>query len=512
MAKQQPKKLLERAGKAFADRDANRNLYDDCYELYSPYRNTLTKQGKTFNKPTRQYDSTGQISAAKFVNTIQSEFTPPFMQWSTLKAGPGVPEDKRATLNKALEGITDVFFSYLNSSNFSLASSEMYFEWGLGTGALWLYEGDERHPFNFVSSPISEMGLAEGKHGSVDFRCRKTTVKASLLKEMWPKSKEPTDLDVKRNPDKEVEVTECFYFDYEDLLWRYDVIVGDDCIFYATHTEEICFTPRWLKVPGNPYGIGPFIMALADVKTLNVLKEFLLRSAALDVAGVYTITSDGAINPNTLNIAPNTFIPVERNSGENGPTISRLDTSSNFQLQEYIANALQDQIRKTLLDNRLPAETPQPKTAFEIAQRMREFQTDIGAAIGRRYFEYVQSLWQRGLGILARKGLIELPQGFTVDNFFVQVQVVSPIAQTQQAAEVQKLMESYQMVAMINPQLALTAYKVEEFPAWLTEMTGTPQKLLRSEAESEELRNTVAQMMMQMQMQQQPQQSQQAQL
>lgn len=506
MAKASPKKLLERAAKAFSDRDANRNLFIDCYELYSPYRNTLTVSTPLFNTPTRQYDSTGQISAASFVNTMVREFTPPFTQWSVLKAGPGIPEDKKQALNDQLEKITEVFFAYLNASNFATASAEMYFEWGMGTGSLWFYEGDEVNPFNFVASPISEMGISEGKYGNVDFRCRRYNLKAKLLKEMWPKAElNPTLVD-KSKEEKEVEVTECFYYDYEDLLWRYDVVVEKECIYYDTHAEEICFTPRWMKIPGFSLGVGPFIMALADVKTLNKLKEFLLRSSALDVAGVYTITSDGAMNPNTLNIAPNTFIPVERNAGENGPSISRLDTSANFQLQEYMANGLQDQIRKTLLDNRLPAETPQPKTAFEIAQRMREFQTDIGAAYGRGYFEYIQPLWKRGLNILVKRGLINLPKGFTVDNFFVQVQVVSPIAQTQQAEEVQKFMQSYQMIAMINPQLAATAYKVEDLPKWLTEMTGTPNKLLRSDAEAGQMQQIIAQFVAQQaQAQMQPQ-------
>ncbi len=493
MAKQSPGKLLERTDTSFGERDTNRNLFDDCYELYSPYRNTLSKVGQSFNKPTRQYDSTGQISAASFVNTLQREFTPAFTQWSKLKAGPGISEDKQQALNEQLEKITDIFFSYLNSSNYANAKAESDFELGMGTKALWFYEGDEIHPFNFVSSPISEMGISEGKHGTVDFRARRTNVKGKLLKEMWPKAKIPSNLDITSNPEKMVEVTECFYYDYEDLIWRYDVLVQKECIFYTEHEEEICFTPRWLKIPGNTYGVGPYIMALADVKTLNKLKEFLLRSAALDVAGVYTITSDGAMNPNTLNIAPNTFIPVERNNGENGPSIQRLDTTASFQLQEYICEALQGQIRKTLLDNRLPAETPQPKTAFEIAQRMREFQTDIGSAFGRIYFEEIIPTWKRGLSILVKRGLIDLPKGFTIDNFFIQVQVVSPIAQTQQAEEVQKFMQSYQMIAMINPQLAMTSYKIEALPKWLTEMTGTPSKLLRSEAEAGQMQQMIAQ-------------------
>ena len=289
MAKIEAGKLQERAKKAFSDRDANRNLFDDCYELYSPYRNTLSKEGQTFNKPTRQYDSTGQISAASFVNTMQREFTPPFTIWSLLKAGPGIPEEKRPEYNKAFEKITETFFAYLNASNFAAESASMYWELGMGTGCLWFHEGDEENPFNFVAAPISQIGIATGKNSTVDFRCRQSKVKNGLLLKMWPNAKLPNSADVKNNPDKEQDVLECFYYDYEELIWRYDVLIKDECIFYTTHMEEICFTPRWMKIPGYAYGVGPFIMALADVKTLNVLKEFLLRSAALDVAGVYTI-------------------------------------------------------------------------------------------------------------------------------------------------------------------------------------------------------------------------------
>lgn len=497
MARQKPERLLKRADKAFQNRDANRNLYEDCYELYSPYRNTLTAKGKAFNSPTRQYDSTGQISAQNFVNTLVREFTPPFTKWAELKSGKGVIKEQQDEHNKQLEIITDIFFSYLDSSNFYSAVAEMYFEWGIGTGALWFYEGDEEHPFNFVSSPISEMGIDEGKNGKIDFRCRQSEVKASLLKELWPKAKIPESLDVENSPDKEHTVLECFYYDYEEMIHRYDVIVQKECIWYTEHTEEICFTPRWMKIPGNPNGFGPFLFGLADVKCLNTLKEFLLRSAALDVAGVYTITSDGALNPNMLNIAPNTFIPVERNAGENGPTISRLDTSSNFQLQEYIATGLQDQIRKTLLDNRLPAETPQPKTAFEIAQRMREFQTSIGAAFGRGYSELIIPLFQRGIGILMRKGLIPKLEGFKIDNFFTELQVISPIAQTQKVEDVQRFIQAYQMMQMISPELAMTSYKVEEIPQWLTEQLGTPASLTRTPAERTAMQTAGAQLLMQ---------------
>lgn len=508
MARQKPQALIERGEKAFQNRDANRNLYDDCYELYSPYRNTLSKVGMTVNKPTRQYDSTGQISAQNFVNTIQSNFTPPFTKWASIVAGDAVPDEAKEGVNELFQGVTDKIFAYLNASNFAAASTEMYFEWGIGTGCLWLYEGDEINPLNFVCTPIAQIGVDEGKYGNIDFRVRKHSIKGKLIKETWKKAKLSSTLEaaIKEAPEKEVTLHEFFYYDYEEFKYCYDVVAEkDDLIYYEDMQEEMVFTPRWLKVAGHCYGIGPFIMALADTKTLNKLKEFLLRSAALDVAGVYTIAGDGAFNPNTVNIAPNTFIPVERNNGENGPTIQRLDTSSNFQLQEYMANDLKDSIRKTLLDNRLPAETPQPKTAFEIAQRMREFQVNIGSAYGRGYFEFVQPLFKRIIGILSRKGLIDLPKGFTLDNIFAKVKITSPIAQTQQMEDVQKVMQNFQMIAGISPELALTSYEVEKFPAWLTEMTGTPSKLLRSEAEQTQLQAVIAQQVIAMQQAQQPQ-------
>jgi tRNA G46 methylase TrmB len=496
--------LLKKADKAFSDRDANRNLYDDCYELLSPYRNTLSKVGGSFNTPTRQYDSTGQISAANFVNTLQREFTPPFTRWAMLQAGSGVPEEQRKGLNEQLEKITEQVFSYINASNFSTASAEMYWELGVGTGALWLHEGDQENPLNFIATPISQMGLSEGKFGIIDARFRRQMIKGNLIKQTWPNAKLSAETEqlIKQSPDTELCVTECFYYDYENLIYCYDVIIDvkKDKILEVKHTEEIVFTPRWMKIPGFAWGIGPFIQGLADIKTLNVLKEFLLRGAALDIAGVYTIASDGGLNPNTLSIAPNTFIPVERNGGENGPTLQRLDTGGNFQLQEYLATSLQDQIRKTLLDNRLPAETPQPKTAFEIAQRMKEFQVDIGSAYGRVMLEYIVPMWKRVLAILSRKGLIDLPEGFTIDNLFIQVVVTSPIAQVQNMEDLNKFMQGFGMAMEVNPEIAMLGYEVEKFPQWINEMVGGPSKLVRDEATREQMQQAIAQLLAQQQM------------
>ena len=490
-------KLLTRADKAFSDRDQNRFLFEDAYEYLMPYRNTFNNQGDTtHNKPTVQYDSVGMQASMNFVNTMQANFTPVFTRWAELKAGPGVEEKFRKKMNKELEKLTDTIFAYLDASNFSTAAAEMYFDWGIGTGALWLHEGDQNQPLNFIATPMSEMGIVEGRFGTIDGRFRKHRIKGRLIEATWPNDKVDLGSDlsarVADDPDGEIELTEACYFDYDEFIWRYEVIYekAKHRLLEKSFTEEICFTPRWSKIPGFALGVGPFVMAMSDVKTLNKMKEYMLRNAALSVFGVYTVAAQSGFNPNTAIIEPNAFIPVERNGGPNGPSIQPLDRAGSFDVQEFMIQDLQESIRKTMLDTRLPEQQPQPATAFEIAERIKEFQQDIGSAYGRALFEFVQPLFKRIVSILLRKGLITLPDNFEIDNFFVQVQVVSPIAQTQAIEDIQKFMQAFTMTSQINPQLALMAYEIEQLPAWLTEKTGSPASLLR-DIDKEEIKQAL---------------------
>ena len=171
--------------------------------------------------------------------------------------------------------------------------------------------------------------------------------------------------------------------------------------------------------------------------------------------------------------------------------------AGDFTIQEFMVNDLKDAIRKTMLDNKLPADTPQPKTAFEIAQRIKEFQVDIGSAYGRAMFEFVQPLFKRIIAILVKKGLVQLPEGFQIDNFFVQVQVVSPIAQTQAMEDVQRLMNNMAMVGQAGgPEMVMTVYEIEKLARFLSEKIG-PVALLRDDADAAAMQQMMAKMVAQ---------------
>lgn len=507
MASLKPEDLLKRADKAEGMRELNRSLFEDCYDYLLPFRNTFVNVPGQVNRPSKTFDSTGMIAASNFVNTMQSQFTPIFQRWAEMKPGPGVTDEEKDDATQGLSELTKLIFSYMNASNFAMASAEMYFDWGIGTGALWVFEGDEVQPLNFVSMPISQYALEEGAFGEVSGIYKCTDLAAELIPvtfkkfnvkiPQWVKDK------IRDDPQGKVKLTECLYKDYSDMIWRYEVILhqNKDVIVKTQFKEAICLTPRWLKVPGFPYGIGPFMMAMADIKTLNKIKELFLQNLALSAFGVYTVVNNGTFNPNTAIIRPGMFIPVERNGGTLGPSIAPLPTPGNFELQEFVMNGLQDQIKKIMLDNRMPEDRPQPRTAFEIAERIKEFQADIGSAYGRAIFEFVIPLFRRIIEILAKKKLIQLPPGFDIDGLLVKVQVVSPIAQTQAMADVQRFLENYQMTANISPQLAMTAYDIEKLPQWLVENVGGPAELLRDGASKQMLTQAAAQTLAAMQAQ-----------
>lgn len=500
-------KIKSRYKKAQAEMDFNRGMFEDAYDYLMPFRNIYNGTQDSHNRPTKQYDSTAMIAANNFVNTMQKNFTPVFTRWAELKAGAGVPENQREQYNKSLSALTDIIFTYMNASNFSTASSEMYFDLGIGTGIMLILEGDEQRPINHVAVPLAQVAIEDGRFGEVGGLYRKSKVKPNLIKHKWRKAKLNKDLEdlAKEEKQEEVELVEAFYYDYEDLVWYYEVIhfESEHKLLQETSKEAPFVAPRWMKIPGYATGIGVFLQAMADYKTLNKMKELTLQLAALNTFGAYTVAAGGGFNPNTAAVKPASFIPVERNGGPNGPTIAALPRTGDFQVQQFMVEDLKDQIRQVMLDNRLPPESGQARTAFEIAERIKELSTDIGSAYGRIMFEYVIPYFRRVISILDRKGLVELPKGFDIDNFFVQVQVVSPIAQQQAMEDVQRMTQAFQMTSGINPELALMSFEVEKVPSWLVEKMGVDAKLLRSEEGKQQLQQAVANMLAQQQAAQQ---------
>lgn len=495
--------IVRRSEKAWQDKEHWRALHEDCFEYAMPNRNTLSKTTPGEKKVDRVFDSTLIESSIAFANRIQSDLMPPFKKFLRLAPGPAVPKHLQNGLQKKLEQVTDVMFSYVHASNFDTSANETLLDLGIGTGVMLCLEGNTQRPLNYVPVSIVQVAIEEGPWGSVSGVYRKHVVKVENIVGQWrdAKGKIPQKWldDVRDNPKAERELIEATYLvDYgdgtADEVWCYDVVEAKDDVrlvkrLYATNPW---LTPRWLKLPGESYGRGPVVQALPDAKTLNKITELLLRNAALEISGVYTGVEDGILNPNTAQIIPGAIIPVASNGGARGPSLMALQRSGAFDLAMLKIETYQAHIKRMMFDRALPPDEGPVRSATEIIARIKELARDIGAPFGRLHSEFLVPWVRNTLAILASRGLVP---DIEIDGVNVQVQVISPLAQEQNIADVEIVVRWLSILGSLDPRLLMIGAKSEDLPNWLADKLGVPAILVRDEKERDKHFEDVKKMM-----------------
>jgi hypothetical protein len=235
-----------------------------------------------------------------------------------------------------------------------------------------------------------------------------------------------------------------------------------------------------MKVAGEIYGRGPLITALPDIKTLNKTLELLLKNASLAIAGVYTAADDGVLNPATVRILPGAIIPVARNGGPQGPSLTPLPKSADFNVSQIVINDLRANIKRILLDESLPPDNMSARSATEVVERMKELSQNLGSAFGRLINETMIPLVEKILLVMDERGLIDLP--LRVNGLEVKVSAVAPLAMAQNMEEINNILQFSQIAQAAGPEGAM-AIKVGDMLDLIAEKLGVPQKIRRSPEE-----------------------------
>lgn len=510
----EPQALIKRYKHSLKQKEGFRSLYDSAFKLAMPQRNNFYEASPGQKKTYGLFTSTGIVAVNKFVNRMQSALTPPFKKWVELKSGMGIPEKLKKQVDVALDTITETAFTILHSSNFHVCMSEFYYDLAAGTACMMVMPGTkESQPINFVVMPISQVSIESGVYGNVGaiFRCQK--IPAMLVKKTWPDAKltEKMEATISSDPMSEIEFIEIFY-ENEDKHY-YDVI--EECsaerIVSRTFPVSRVICTRLGKIAGEDWGRGPLTHALPDLLMLNKVNELGLRSAQLNAFGIYTVADSDVINPNTLVLNPGMFIPVSRNAGPNGPSIMPLPQAGNLNIQQFMVSELQEGIKSILLNNPLPPANGAVRSPTEFITRTQEFRLDSESFFGRLVYEFVQPTWNAILSILDEKGIIEIPEVLSkIDNFYVKINVISPIAKEQGYDDVQSIARTAEMIGSIGgPQAVMLSLKVEDIGEFVGEKLGVPAKLMRSESEREEMTNALQQQQQAAAAQEQMQQEQQ---
>jgi len=251
-----------------------------------------------------------------------------------------------------------------------------------------------------------------------------------------------------------------------------------------------------MKVPGEVYGRGPLVTALPDIKTLNKVKELVLKNASLAVSGVYTAADDGVLNPQTIQITPGAIIPVARNGGAQGESLRPLRSATDFNTSQLVINDLVMNIKKMLYDDSLPPDNMSARSATEIVQRMKELSQNLGSAYGRLITEAMTPIVRRVLYVMDQMNIIDLP--LEVNGLQVKVVPTSPLAQAQNMEDLDSVLQ-FAQIAQAFGQAGQMAINQEEMLTYIAEKMGVPQNLLNSPEQKEQMMMEMQQMMAQQQ-------------
>lgn len=501
--------LIKRRDAAWQRQMNWHSLYRDAYKYGMPQRNGYDEPAQGQQKGALEvFDSTAPTSVPRFASRLQDNLCPAFQRWVTFQAGPLVPKGQKQAVNRALQNVEERFFSVLDGSNFQTAFHEFGQDLCAGTGVMFVEEDRGNARYGVIrcqAIPQNEIAIEEGPYGTVEGFYRKHKLAYRLIPRTWKDAAPPEAIqkmiDDPQTCDQEIELDEMTYYDADKGYYCYDVI---DCkskmrILRKTRKYDECpfICARWMKASNEAHGRGPLIQALPDIKTLNKMVELILKNASLAVAGVYTGVNDGAFNPNTVKIVPGAVIPVGSNGGARGPSLQPLKSSADFNLAQIEREELRMGVKKTLLDNTLPPDTGPVRSPTEIAARLKELASDIGAAFGRIMYEFIQPFVQRVLGIMFRAGLLNDIGPVKVTGHLVQLKVTSPLARLQNSADVEAVLNWLAMIGQLGPEMVALGVKIEDLPQWFGEKLGVPAALMREQDEKDALTKQVAQLVAQ---------------
>jgi hypothetical protein len=477
------------------------DILQDAYDFFLPQREVLNIYSPGQKKMDQIFDSTAVFGTKEFANRMQANLTPIWRSWATFDLSAEVEaqlEEMGQDSNEIriqLQKTAAIVFDYLNHSNFATQINEAYLDLCIGTTCIMVNESDDPVKIiEFKTLPQVGIGYEVGPSGSVEHIFKKVQYIARNLERQFPGIELTTELKetVKNAPESKVEFTHAMIFDGEERkFWEFLLPKGGNTFLWSQEYDEYgpWVVGRWSVISGEVRGRGPALDVLPDVKSLNKIKEFALRKAAIDLSGIWTAVDDGVTNPYTIRIMPGIVIPVGTND-RTSPSLQRLDTTNDLALTQFQVGEMQLNIRRTLFNDLRDPAGP-VRSATEIAIDSRELAQRMGSAFGRLQTEVLEPILNRVISILRKLGKIPDIQ---VDGRQVTIKFTSPLSRAQDTDDLLAVQQAVQFVQeTAGPEAAMVSFNIDKFAEFAADKTGMDQTLVKSEIERQKTQQAILQ-------------------
>lgn len=492
--------LLKRFAKAKSSRGNWEDLWEDIYDYTMPAREGFYYSVPGEERTDRIFDETALVALADFVSIMQAGTVPPNEKWFRLEPGPEVPPSQRAELQAQLDLITDFIWDAISNSNFAVEAQEVLNDLGVGWSTLIVEDGIDGKLLNFKCVPQCHCYWdTGGKFKQIDgvFRVR-TNVRIAELTTIWPDATISKQLQgkMKSDPDCKTNLVEASYRDWkaDTPTYYYQVVATEDKSLVVDDVEtglgaRPYLTPRWAVSAGEVYGRGPLVNALPAIRTVNTVTEMILENAQMAISGLWQVDDDSTINVHNVEIVPGAVYP--RPADSRG--LERTDSPANFNVADLVLANEQENIRRALYAQNLGPLDKTPRSATEIAERVRDRAEETSGPSARQKAEWIDPMIQRIVWLFTRRGILEMPR---LDGRQVRVVSKSPFARAVRFEEIDRMRGfAGDVIGILGPQIGQVYLNGDELVDELREKWEVPTGLVRDEREREEVGRQVSDML-----------------
>ena len=489
------KSLISRGNSIISRRDNWDTHYQELADYMLPRKADIVKKRSRGEKRMELiYDGTALQAVDLLSASLHGMLTSGATPWFHLDmkdTDVGRDDDVREWLQDSSTRMIRAF----NQSNFENEIHEMYVDLVVFGTACMFVEMDEGQ-LRFSTRHISEFYLQENQFGLVDtvFRKYKQPARQAVQRFGIENVGEFIRKTHEKKPDEEVEIMHVVMpradrdttkVDNKNMPFAsYYICMNSSMMISESGFQEFPYiVPRFLKATGEIMGRSPAMVALPDVKMLNLMSKTIIQAAQKQIDPPLLVPDDGFIMP--IRTQPGGLNFFRSGSRD---TITPLNTGANIPIGLSMEEQRRGAIRSAFYVDQLISGGAPNMTATEVVQRQEERMRVIGPVLGRLMNEMLRPLVDRVFALMLREEMLAIPpellQGTDID-----IEYVSPLARAQKSSSLNSTMQALEILLPLAQALPVTDHlDPDGLVKHITDSLGVPKTTLRSSREVAQMR------------------------
>ena len=456
-------------------RNAVRPRIEEVFSFVAPHRqDDFSRKRSTQSEPeSDKFTSLPEELANDLAGDLVTFYAPAEAQWAELNLLTPIPKEAQQPVTDLLNEREKIIFGRIAASNFNDIAPQVTFEAGThGTAAMWVQSPHVSQPAYCEVVPPNELLIAPGQFGKLD-RFREQTINCYELPALLDGIDHtlPQGMDEKiRDPSKTCMICWGYWLDWSDPAqpqWLSEITVDGKRIT----EEKVNIGPmagacpllvgRFNPTPGRPWGRGPALRALQDMRVLSSVGGYVLEAAEWQMDPAFKYPDDGQLDMSD-GLQRGMGIPV---GFQRGDDLGFISPGGSVDVGYFEQDRLEDRVRAAFYQDGPRQRGDTPPSATQWLDERRRVQQRINKPSAPLWSELFFPFFQRVEWMAAEQGHID--QQIAHESNDLDVLPISPL---QKALNQDKVMITRSNLELAIAILGEQAQNVIDMPGTLAQV------------------------------------------